>query len=308
MAPPKDNTRGILAMNVAMLAFIVNDAFVKAASATLPLGEIVFVRGLFGVTVIGIYCWWAGAFVHARHLADRRLALRLLGEVGATLFYLAGLARMPIGDATAIFQITPLVATAGAAIFLRETVGWRRWAAIAVGFVGVMIIIRPGPSGLTDGAPFILCAVAAVVMRDLATARLPAALPTSLTTFATSVTVTFVGILYIPLDPWLSRVPTWRPIPFDTFLQLIGSGTGLIFGHVFMTIAMRTGEMSAIAPFRYALLVWSFLIGFFAFGDRPDAWTLIGAAIVVATGLYSAHRERIRARAAVAASTAAVAP
>jgi drug/metabolite transporter (DMT)-like permease len=290
------NARGILAMNVAMCAFVVNDSLVKALTAGLPLGEIMFARGLVATTGLVALCLWTGDFVAWPRLANRMVAFRLVGEIGATLFFLTGLMRLPIGITSAIFQVTPLAVAAGAAIFLGERVGWRRWTAILVGFAGVMIIIRPGPEGFDTSALLILGSVGFVVLRDLATARMPPTIPTFLAALSTSVVVTVVALLLIPFEPALSRQPVWRPITLAEFGLVAGAGVSLLVGYVLLTVAMRTGEMATVAPFRYSLLIWAFLIGIVFFGERPDALTLVGAAIVVGTGLYTVQRERVRAR------------
>ncbi|MEJ1158207.1 DMT family transporter [Prosthecomicrobium sp. N25] len=298
MPAQSDNARGILAMNVAMFAFVVNDSFVKAVSATLPLGEIMLLRGLVATAGLLLLCRLTGAFAAWRALRDRMLVFRLVGEIGATFFFVAGLTRLPIGNVSAIFQVTPLAATAAAALFLGERVGWRRWTAILVGFLGVLVIIRPGLTGFDHSALLILASVGFVVLRDLATSRMPAAIPTFLAALSSSVTIMLFGLCLYPVDGAISLVGEWRPPRAGEMAMLTGAGAGLLAGYVLLTIAMRTGEMGVVAPFRYALLLWAFLIGVIFFGERPDGFTLLGAAIVVATGLYTVQRERRRARSA----------
>lgn len=292
MTDPRDNARGILAMNGAMFAFIVNDSFVKAATASLPIGQIMFVRGVVATVLILALCRIRGDLASVHRLKHPMIALRIIGEIGATVFYLSGLVRLPIGNATAIFQVTPLAVTAAAAIFLGERVGWRRWTAIAIGFAGVLLIIRPGLDGFNSAAFFILASVAFVVLRDLSTARMPAEIPTFVAAASSSIVITLCGLLIAPFDGLISRVPDWQPLDWRLFGMLAGAGVFLLMGYVLQTTAMRTGEMSVIAPFRYSLLLWSFLIGIFVFAERPDGPTLVGTAIIVATGVYTFHRER----------------
>lgn len=296
MPDPRDNARGILAMNAAMAAFIVNDSLLKSASDLLPLGEMLAVRGAVATALLLALAWWTGALRAVRHLANRIILYRIVGEIGASLFFISGMIQMPLGNATAIFQVTPLAVTAGAALFLGETVGWRRWTAIMVGFAGVLLIVRPGLEGFDRTGLLILASVGFVVLRDLATSKMPQTIPTSLAALTTAAAMMLAGFCLMPIEGLFSRHETWQPIDPVTLAKLAGAGAVLVLGYLALTVAMRSGEMAVVAPFRYVLLVWSFLIGAVFFGERPDWVTLLGAVIVVGTGLYSFGRERIRQR------------
>lgn len=288
------NTRGILAMNAAMFSFIVNDSFVKALSTTLPLSQIVTLRGLVAALLVLVVCWARGAFASWRHLFDPMIYLRVLSEIFATVFYLIGFIHLPISNAISIFQATPLAVTAGAALFLGERVGWRRWSAIIIGFIGVLVIVRPGVEGFDAASLLMLASVGFVVARDLATARMPARIPADLATAVTAVVMCLVGVALHPFDGAISNASSWQPLGLAEIAMILAAGLLLLGGYIFLIIAMRSGESSAVAPFRYTLLLWSFLIGMIFFGERPDALTYLGAAIIVATGLYAFHRERLR--------------
>lgn len=292
MASPPDNTRGIVAMNIAMLGFIGSDTLVKFLTQTLPLGETVFLRGVVASALVAIVVLWTGSWREWRSLFETRMALRIVGELGATVGYLVGLVHMPIANATAVFQATPLVMTACAAVFLGEKVGPARWVAIAIGLCGVMVIVRPGLEGFDVWSLAILAAVASVALRDISTARISAHTPTSLVTFATAITVTGLGLAMMPFEAYIGRHVEWtRPTSFEAAMVVLNA-LSLLGGYVGMLVATRLAETSAIAPFRYALLVWAFIFGVVVFGQYPDLPTLVGAAIVVVTGLYSFHRER----------------
>jgi drug/metabolite transporter (DMT)-like permease len=297
MTEPRDNRRGILAMAIAMAAFNLSDALTKLATQQLPLGETIFVRGLFATAAVAAAVAYDGSWRRMRDLATPQLGLRLIGEVGATLFYLMALVHLALPNVSAVFQATPLAMTAAAAIFLGETVGPRRWIAIAVGFVGVMIIVRPGLAGFEPAAIWVLVSVGFVVLRDISTARLGARLPTSLVTLSTAVAVTMLGAALRPFEDAVSTVTVWTlpTLPQTGLLAL--AATALLTGYVTLIRATQLAETSAIAPYRYTLLVWAFLYGLVFFGQTPDLPTWIGATIVVATGLYAFHRERL-ARAA----------
>ena len=292
MPSTRDTSRGIVAMNFAMFCFISSDALVKWITLSLPLGEAIFLRGLIASAIMAAVIAGSGDWRAWRALFEPRMGLRLVGEVGATAFYLVALVHMPIANVSAVFQATPLVMTASAAIFLGETVGPRRWAAIAVGFLGVMIIVRPGLDGFDAWSLAVLAAVGFVGLRDIATARIPSGVPAGLVTFVTAVSVTALGLVLQPFEAVIGRNVEWV-VPAPATAALVGlNAVTLLGGYVGLLIATRLAETSAIAPFRYTLLVWSFLFGVVIFGQYPDLPTLVGAAIVVATGLYAFHRER----------------
>lgn len=290
----RDNRRGILAMVIAMSAFNLSDALTKLATLELPLGETIFVRGLFATMAVAVAVVVDGSWRQARGLLTPLLGLRLVGEVGSTLFYLMALVHVGLPNVSAVFQATPLAMTAAAAIFLGEKVGPRRWMAIAVGFVGVTIIVRPGLAGFQPSSIWVLVAVLFVVVRDISTARLGARLPTSLVTLATATTVTLLGLALIPFESAISNVAVWSMPTPTQFALLAATAAALLTGYVLLIKATLISETSAIAPYRYTLLVWSFFYGAVLFGDLPDRTTLVGATIVVATGLYTFHRERVR--------------
>lgn len=302
MSSLRDNSRGIVAMNFAMFSFISSDTLVKYVTQTLPLGEAIFLRGGLASMVAGCVVIATGNWRYLPRLWDRLPMSRFFGEIGATLFYLVALVHMPIANVSAVFQVTPLAMTAGAALFLGERVGRRRWAAIAVGLVGVTIIIRPGLAGFDVWSLAVLTSVAFVALRDLSTARMGADIPADLVIFATALAVTGLGLALRPFEALVGPNTAWVvPEPFLAGL-VAANAIALLAGYLGLLQATRLSETSAIAPFRYTLLVWSFLFGIVVFGQYPDAPTLIGAAIVVATGLYAFYRERALRRAGEAAA------
>jgi drug/metabolite transporter (DMT)-like permease len=210
---------------------------------------------------------------------------RTTGELGGTFFYLAALFQMPIATATIIFQAVPLCATAGAALFLGEAVGWRRWAAISVGFFGVVIVIRPGLDSFDVAGLLVLASVFFVSLRDLATRALPAVVPTLLMTLVTAFAVTVMGLIFRLGEDWL--MPS-----VNYLLRLSGAGLLLSIGYFTAIAAMRLGDMSVTAPFRYVAVVFAIVIGFLVWGDVPDGFTIVGSIIIIAAGLYTLYRER----------------
>lgn len=280
-----DNGRAIAFMMFAMAGFILNDTCVKLVSSDLPLGEIMFLRGAMALSLLLVWCVANGTIKRFPLLLNRLVGLRVFAEVSATLLYLTALFNMPIPNATAILQALPLLVTAGAALFLGAPVGWRRWTAITVGFGGVLLIVRPGMEGFDAWALVALAGVFLMALRDLTTSVLPKNIPTLGVTFATLVGVSVTGL-------GLSVSETWV-MPGTGNLLLLATAAGFILvGFVCIINAMRIGDISLVAPFRYSIILWAIVIGYLVWGDIPDAFTLAGIAVLVGTGIYSLARER----------------
>ncbi|MFN4011281.1 MAG: DMT family transporter [Pannonibacter sp.] len=281
----KENGKAILAMLVAMAAFIGNDALVKIVYETVQLGQIIVVRGIIAIVMILVLSYVTGVHREFRHLGNRMVFLRSFGEVGATLCYLIALMHMPIANITAILQVLPLMVTGAAAIFLGAPVGWRRWTAIGVGFAGVLIIVRPGVEGFDQWSILALIGILFMVLRDLTTRMMPVEVPTFGVTLVTCAGVLLLGFGVVGVEGW-------EPMTLVDLAYLTAAATCLLAGYVLLIVAMRIGDISLVSPFRYSIIVWAILIGYFVWGDVPDALTLLGTAIVVATGIYTVLRER----------------
>ena len=285
-----DNLGGILLMLAAMALFGVEDMFIKFAAATLPVGQIVFVSGAFGLPVFVILARWQGKRVLTPALWSRPVLLRNLGEMVGSLGYVMAIASVPLATVSAVLQAMPLVVTLGAVIFLQESVGWRRWCAIAVGFAGVLIVIRPGTAGFQPQALWVLLTVAGLALRDLASRAIPAEFSDAQVSAWGMAAVTLLGALMMAVQG-AEKVPDRSQVLF--LLGAVAFGTG---GYWAITAATRTGEVSVVAPFRYARLVFAILIAMAFFDEYPDAFTLIGAGLIIASGLYAFARERLRKR------------
>jgi drug/metabolite transporter (DMT)-like permease len=294
-----DNTRGIVFMAVAMAAFTLNDSFMKAATQILPLSQAIVIRG--AMTLVALLLLARAMGIRRLHVAnhDRSLLLwRTLAELGGTITFLLALRQMPLANLSAIMQSLPLAVTLGAAIALREPVGWRRMTAIGIGFAGVMLIVRPGTEGFNIWSVLALVSVAFVVVRDLATRQFSSELPSVTIAVYTSVGVLLMGLAGLGLEDW-GRVPA------NALAMLAGASSGLILGYLFIVKAMRVGNVAIVAPFRYSALIWALLIGWLVFDEIPRGLTLLGAAIIVATGLYAYLREH-RLNRRIAASRASL--
>ena len=283
--PLSDNLRGAIFMMVAMAAFTLGDACMKAVAGQMPLYQAVTLRGLVTLPLLVVIGHLTGGLdFRATFKAGRVIGWRLVGEVVSTLTFFIALVHMPLAALSAIMQALPLAVTAAAALFLGEKVGWRRMAAICAGFVGVLIIIRPGPDGVNIYAVLGLVSVGFVVLRDLSTRRLPVSVPSTTVALMSALAVTVVcGAL--------SLTEPWAPVPPQSMLLLPLAGVCVVLGYIFIIRVMRVGDVSATTPFRYTALVWAVVLGWFAFGEWPDALTLLGSAIVVASGLFTLLRE-----------------
>lgn len=281
-----DNLRGAALMTAAMVAFTCNDAFMKAATATLPVFEAIVLRGILTTLALAVLAWRMGALSLSVPPGDRFwVALRVLGEVSSTYTFLFALKHMQIANLSAILQFLPLAVTLTAALLLGEKIGWRRLSAILVGFVGVMLIVRPGTDGFDRWSALGLLSVAGVVVRDLSTRRISREVPSLTVAFLAALSVTLGAALALPFTEV-------APMSVQNALQIVGASAFIIIGYLTVVMSMRVGEVSIVAPFRYTSLVAAILLGWLFFGQWPDRLTMIGAAIVVATGIYTFYRER----------------
>jgi drug/metabolite transporter (DMT)-like permease len=245
---------------------------------------------VIATALIGLLAWRQGALRFRPALRDGRLiGLRILGEIGGTVAFLTALFNMPIANASAILQSLPLAVTLAAATFFGEPVGWRRYLAIAIGFAGVLIIVRPGSDGFNVYALWALASVGFIVLRDLSTRRLAWHVPGISVAFITSAGLTVAAGLAGFVDDWV-------PLTLRQAVVLAAAGLCLIVGSVAGVTAMRRGEIGFVQPFRYTLLLFAMVYGLALFREVPDVWTLTGSAIVVGTGLFTLHRERRAAK------------
>lgn len=281
-----DNLRSALYMVVSMAGFTGNDALIKSVSDELPMFQAIFLRGLLATALVALLAWQQGALSFRMTRRDHRLiGWRIFAEVGSTFCFLTALFHMPIANASAILQSTPLAVTLAAAVFLGEPVGWRRLVAIAIGFLGVMIIVRPGSDGFTVYSLYALATIVFIALRDLVTRSLSPEVSGLAVVTITSAALTLTAGL-------AAAASDWAPVGFAHVLPLILAALCLLVGYIFGVMTIRTGEIAFVQPFRYSQLIWALLFGILMFGEWPDIWMLVGMGIVVATGLFSFYRER----------------
>lgn len=290
-----DNSRAALLMVASMAAFAVEDLFLKRAAEAMPPGQVLALTGAAGAAVFWALAAKRGEKVLSRDALRSVALLRTLAEAGAAMLYIVALALAPLTMTSAILQASPLVVVAGAALFLREKVGWRRWASILAGFVGVSIILKPWDAGFDPTGLLTVLCVLLLAARDLATRVMPARIGTFQVAAWAYLGLIPAGIVLMKLmgQSYLAPTPT-------QWAGLTGALISGLFGYYAVVAAMRLGEVSVVAPFRYVRLVFAILLAMLFLRETPATSTLIGAAIVVGSGLYAFARERARKRLSLA--------
>lgn len=289
-----DNFRGAAFMVLAMLGFAIEDMLIKLMAVALPVGQIVGMLGLGSAFLVGGILVVQGQPLFTRAMLTPAIGLRAIGELVGTLGFVTAIALTPLSSASAILQATPLFVTLGAALFLQESVGWRRWSAILVGFVGVLLIIRPGMEAFDWLSLFALQGVIGLGLRDLATRRVPKETSTLQLSFLAFLVLIPAAAVFMYIND--STLVSLSPSNWVYFSIALVIGIVAYYGIV---AAMRIGEVSFVTPFRYSRIVFALFVGVFVFEERPDTWTLLGAFIIVGSGLYTLWRERnVRANSA----------
>lgn len=284
---------GIAAMIGAGIGMLSSDAVLKVAGRELPLGEMILGRGTTTCLLLASAAVAAGQVCAPLRLLSLPVAIRIAGEIGAALCFNAALFRMPIANATAVLQFIPLVTVAVAARLFGERVGWQRWLAGLVGLAGVMAILRPGAAGFNWWSLLAVAAMLSMSIRDLATSRIDRTLPTLMIASVTAGMAGLSGSLLAPFEAWVMPTPRAAGL-------VVGAGVLMSAGFTCLVVAMRNADMSLLAPFRFATIVWAIVLGLFAWGEVPDLLASVGIVMVVGAGLATFWRERRILRAAPA--------
>lgn len=275
------NLAGILWMVAAMGVFAIEDALVKAAAAHLPVAEVLVLFGLGGACLFAVTAAIGQESVFGADILSRPMRVRACFEVTARLFYVLALALTPLSATTAILQATPIVVVLGAAFLFGEKVGWRRWVAILVGLVGVLVVLRPGAESFSALSVLAVIGMLGFAGRDLASRAAPRSIATSVLGFYGFVAIVLAGLLYALL--WERREFV---VPDRSAAVLLSAAVVCgVLAYGALMKAMRTGAVSAVTPFRYTRLLFGISLGILAFGERLDLPMIVGSLIIVLAGI-----------------------
>ncbi|MCK0169418.1 DMT family transporter [Jannaschia sp. S6380] len=280
-----DNLRGAAFMMGSMATFTLNDAAIKFLAQDLPTFQVVFLRGIAATLLIAFLAYATGALARPIPRRDWPFVIgRSVAEVVSFFPFVLALTHMPLANVTAILQALPLTITAAGALFLGEAVGRRRWTAIGVGFLGVLLIVRPGGADFDGWSLVALSAMLTITARDLITRRLSRDVPSLKVAIFTAAGVMLLGLV-------LSLRQSWQPVAPAQGGLILAASAFIFGGYLFSIMAMRVGDVAAVTPFRYTALVWGLLLGWAVFDEWPDNLTLAGAALIAGPGLYTLWRE-----------------
>ena len=272
-----------------MVSYTINDVLVKQILLTYPVGETIFVRGMMCSVLIGAV---AIALGHGRDLlapVSKLLASRSLCDGLSTAGFIAALAHMKLANVAAVLQIAPLIITAMSVFLYRERVGWRRWTAISTGFAGALLVIKPVPSEFDIWAIVAAASAIAAAVRELQTRQIGRTVPVLVVAFWGAIAITLCGAVFAVAEDWRMYQP-------GELFQLLVAAAFVGNAIYLLALAFRDVDLSVVAPFRYTYLLTSAIGGFLVFREVPDAWTVVGAVLIVGSGIYALHREAVRRR------------
>lgn len=280
------NLQGPLLMIGAMAGFAIEDALIKILARSVPPGQIAIVIGVLGTLAFALVLRRQGLRLFVPEGLRGAALARTLTEVGAVICMTLGLALVPISIVAAILQAMPLLVTMAAALFLGEKVGWRRWSAVLVGLVGVLMIVQPGAEEFDLNALLPLGAVVLLSARDIVTRKVPRAITSLQLAGWGFVASVMGGLLMLALRGEGLVVPDTGA----TILLVLCAGFGVL-AYAALVYATRVGTLVQTIPFRYSRLIFALIIGVLVFDERPDTLMLLGSALVVTAGFYTMIRE-----------------
>lgn len=283
------NRIGAMWMIAAMAAFAVEDALIKQASAAMPVGQVLILFGAGGATIFALLARLTAQRLRDRAVLSAGMILRMGFEVTGRLFYVLALAMLPLSTVTVILQATPIVVVAAAALFLKERIGWRRGGAIALGLAGVMVILRPGGEAFSVLSILAVIGMLGFAGRDLASRAAPVGIGTFVLGFYGFLAVVVAGLIFAL---W-SGEGTVRPgaLPLAALAGAVLCG---VAAYSCLMKAMRTGDVSAVTPFRYVRLIFGILLGVIFFGEAVGPAMIAGSGMILAAGLVILVRDRTR--------------
>lgn len=298
MSSYQENRRGIITLTSACALITVSDALTKLTALIYPPGEVLFARGIGSMISVAVLLTYAHQLSWLAGAVKPIVILRAILDAASNATFILALIHMRLADVLAINLVSPLLLTMLFAFFFHESVGWRRWTAILVGITGMLFIVKPNTDAFNIWALIAFATAVASALRDLTTRRINTQVPTLAITFVSVIAVTSSGLIlaFAFGEQWTLIAPK--------YLGFIGVATlVLTIGTPFAVSAFRNVDISVVAPFRYSLLIWGAVAGYLVFNEVPDRWSLFGSLLIVGSGLYTLHRERVRHR-EVSAKTA----
>lgn len=274
-------------MLAAMAGFTLEDVFIKQLSGTFSTSQLLMTSGVFGLVFFTVVSSSKGHSILRADVWTRATLARMFGEAIAAVAFVKALSLIPLSTVAAVFQVTPLAITMGAALFLGEQVGWRRWVAIAIGFIGVLLIIKPGAEGFDPAVIWVIVSVLGVALRDVVTRIIPGHVSSSIISLQAFLAAVLASVVLL-----LTTSDQLAATSVDQALLFAGAIVFGIAGYYAIVSAMRVGDASVVAPFRYTRLLFSLTVGMIIFDERLDVVSFIGAMIIIGTGLYTFLRER----------------
>ena len=284
---PKKNSKGIILMLISMASFAVGDTFVKISGAFLSPAQIMFFLIAGGLIIFAIIAKFKGENLLDRRAFSSVLLIRYCAEMVGLVAMIIGLTKIPLSVVGTVTQASPILVAAGAVIFFKEVISWRRWTSIFIGFVGVVLVIQPGGQNLDYAVLWAVVALIAFSIRDIVTRLTPPDIPSSsIATFTMIAAFPFTTAwVFLSGEKFFPPEMDWAVV---SSMIILGS-----FGYLLLITSLRLGELSAIMPFRYSRIVFLLILGFLVFGERPTASMLIGATLILISGVYIMWREKV---------------
>ena len=284
---PKKNSKGIILMLISMASFAVGDTFVKISRAFLSPAQIMFFLIAGGLIIFAIIAKFKGENLLDRRAFSSVLLIRYCAEMVGLVAMIIGLTKIPLSVVGTVTQASPILVAAGAVIFFKEVISWRRWSSIFIGFVGVVLVIQPGGQNLNYAVIWAVVALISFSIRDLVTRLTPPDIPSSsIATFTMIAAFPFTTAwVFLSGEKFFPPEMDWAVV---SSMIILGS-----FGYLLLITSLRLGELSAIMPFRYSRIVFLLILGFLVFGERPTASMLIGATLILISGVYIMWREKV---------------
>lgn len=273
------NMIGSLWMVLAMASFAIEDALIKQLTSVIPVGQAIALFGLFGAVAFALLAMLRGQALFPREVLSRVMAIRAAFEILGRLFYFLALAFAPMSSATVILQATPIVVVAAAAVLFGERGGWLRWVAILVGFVGVLVVLQPGAESFTAASFLAVLGMIGFAGRDLASRAAPKALSVNTLGFYGYLAIIGAGMIY---SFWSGA--QWQSLNLSHSGFLLAATAWGVLAYIALITAMRTGEVSAVTPFRYSRLVFGIALGVVFFGESLSFAMVAGSCLIVAAG------------------------